>query len=185
MSGVLGPVKKGSAEIQGEQKPMEGVAPAPRGTSGVTVSADPSAALDLLGGPHEVADAGTQTYRDAGGVCELFLQGRKCLQKTSNISLRCLHLFPFSLPAKSFSLLPRACVGAGSEGRDEDGSIAGLGRNALPAALAAADRFGAALNPEAITCISRVGFFFSFCGILRQLLFMEKKNLNPFYENCF
>lgn len=55
MSGVLGSVKKGSAEIQGEQKPTEGVAPASRGTSGVTVSADPSAALDLLGGPQEEA----------------------------------------------------------------------------------------------------------------------------------
>lgn len=90
---------------------------------------------------------------------------------------------PFPSPQRAFPcshvcVLVRALRGA------EDGSI-GLARTALPAALAAADRFGAALNPEAITCISRVGFFFSFCEILCQLLFMEKKNLSPFYENCF
>lgn len=183
MPGVLGSVKKGSAEIQGEQKPTEGVAPASRGTSGVTVSADPSAALDPLGGPHEVADAGT--HKRTGMLAVSVSCSRRGANAYGKLPVFPSVAFTFSLPAKSFSLLPRACVGAGSEGRDEDGSIAGLGRNALPAALAAADRFGAALNPEAITCISRVGFFFSFCEILRQLLFMEKKNLNPFYENCF
>lgn len=41
--------------------------------------------------------------------------------------------------------------------------------------LAAANHFGRALNPEAIKCISKAGFFLFFLEILCQLLFMEKK----------
>lgn len=43
--------------------------------------------------------------------------------------------------------------------------------------LAAANHFGRGLNPEAIKCISKAGFFFFF-EILCQLLFMEKKILS-------
>lgn len=49
---------------------MEGAESASHGTSGVTVSADPSLVLDLLNGPHDVTAMLTQANGNIPGCCK-------------------------------------------------------------------------------------------------------------------